>query len=214
VLEDLMEEADPGVAAACRARLEAGAAEGVELRAARLQARPRGFARLLAADLARTWGDRIRANPGEFPRSLREDLERVEAVPAERLEADRADLEEFRRRAAAALAGVEVAAAPTTPEAAPDRERQSTAVSVRFTRLFNALDWPAISLPCGRDGEGRPRALQLAAPPEHLGALCAAARHLGPPGPSGGLGGPETPQPTTRRAGLMADGGEVDVEVE
>lgn len=67
-------------------------------------------------------------------------------------------------------------ACPTVPIAAPDRGDERTATSVRFTRIFNALDWPAFSLPCGTDGEGRPIGVQLASPPDRLDRLFAAAR--------------------------------------
>ncbi len=179
VLEDLMEESDPAVSAACRGLLAAASeGPGFELRPARIEWRARGYARLIAADLERAWGGEIDRRPADFPDSIREDVARVRRVRPDQLERDRRDLAEGRASAARELAGVDVVASPTTPVAAPDRDAERTAVSVRFTRLYNALDWPALSVPCGRDPEGRPIGIQLAAPPARLGALVAAALRL------------------------------------
>jgi Asp-tRNA(Asn)/Glu-tRNA(Gln) amidotransferase A subunit family amidase len=61
---------------------------------------------------------------------------------------------------------------------APDRDAEDVGVSTSFTRLFNALNWHALSLPAGRDGAGRPIAVQVAAPPPRLGAALAVAQRL------------------------------------
>ena len=46
----------------------------------------------------------------------------------------------------------------------------------RNTKPFNGLGWPAISLPCGRDADGLPVGLQLAAAPGEDWRLLALAQ--------------------------------------
>jgi Asp-tRNA(Asn)/Glu-tRNA(Gln) amidotransferase A subunit family amidase len=76
------------------------------------------------------------------------------------------------------FAGVDAVLCPTVPVPAPDRDAESVGVSTSFTRLFNALNWHAVSLPAGRDDAGRPIAVQVAAPPPRLTAMLAVARAL------------------------------------
>jgi aspartyl-tRNA(Asn)/glutamyl-tRNA(Gln) amidotransferase subunit A len=86
--------------------------------------------------------------------------------------------EEFaaaRLRLAERFAPFDVLASPTVPEPVPLADDEDVAVSTRFTRIFNVLDWPAVSLPVGSDEAGMPVGLQLASPPEKLGLLLATA---------------------------------------
>ena len=76
------------------------------------------------------------------------------------------------------VAGLSAVICPTVPISAPDREDESTAVSTRFTRIFNALNWPAFSIPAGGDDQGRPIAIQVAAPPSRTLALIELARRV------------------------------------
>jgi aspartyl-tRNA(Asn)/glutamyl-tRNA(Gln) amidotransferase subunit A len=75
----------------------------------------------------------------------------------------------------AALAGLDVLVAPTTPMAATTvgasevlirGERQPVRASlIRFTRPFNASGHPAASIPCGFTGDGLPIGLQIVGRP-------------------------------------------------
>jgi Asp-tRNA(Asn)/Glu-tRNA(Gln) amidotransferase A subunit family amidase len=50
---------------------------------------------------------------------------------------------------------------PTVPIAVPTVAAEEVATSTRFTRIFNALGWPGMSLPCGADDHGRPVGLHV-----------------------------------------------------
>jgi aspartyl-tRNA(Asn)/glutamyl-tRNA(Gln) amidotransferase subunit A len=177
LLDDLFDEADPGTATVC----ERHAAPLVRSRD-RLRWRPDGFGRVLAAELARSWGDDVEREGEEL---YSEDVRRSVAV-GRRLgdAAYREALEAFTRDCVAAsrrLAAHPIVASPTVPGPVPnaggpgDVERDT-----RFTRIFSALGWAAISLPAGEDTLGRPVGLQLAAPPGCEAGLFAAAAALEP----------------------------------
>ncbi len=64
---------------------------------------------------------------------------------------------------------------PTTPAGAPrigqktveinGRAEDVRLVATRFVRAINMMGWPALSMPCGTDGEGLPLGLQIIGPP-------------------------------------------------
>jgi len=94
------------------------------------------------------------------------DVEASRALPAiDYLEA-RAKLAEAQRRCAAAAAGYDIllcASAPCAPVRidGPDKTRRMNAL----TKPFNALGWPALSLPAGVDRDGLPLGIQVVGPP-------------------------------------------------
>jgi aspartyl-tRNA(Asn)/glutamyl-tRNA(Gln) amidotransferase subunit A len=76
-------------------------------------------------------------------------------------------LEEYRERAAEAIAGLDLLVTPTLAFVAPPAfsdDRDLREALIRFTYPFNALGWPALALPCGPAEHGLPASLQLAAP--------------------------------------------------
>ncbi len=115
--------------------------------------------------------------------------------------ADYLQAERFRAHLGARVAEVfdrvDVIAGPTMPLTAwktgersvtiGGREESVLAVSWRLTYPWNLLGLPAISLPCGSDGEGLPIGLQIAGPAlgeaAVLRAAAAAERALGGPMP-------------------------------
>ena len=83
--------------------------------------------------------------------------------------------EQVRAEVAAALAGVDVLAVPTTPFTAPPFDAYGLIVdgdevpidlaAIRNCAIFNQAGTPAVSLPCAADGDGLPIGLQLVALP-------------------------------------------------
>jgi Asp-tRNA(Asn)/Glu-tRNA(Gln) amidotransferase A subunit family amidase len=179
LLADLLEASEADVAGACeRAGALLSGERGVELREARLEWRADGFGAALAYELAETWGERVDAEPSRFSELIRGTVEFGRGGGRARHDAAVASLSAARRSLARRFAGFHAVMCPTVPAPAPDRDAESVRVSTAFTRLFNALNWHAISLPAGRDGDGRPMAVQLAAPPPRLAHALALARRL------------------------------------
>lgn len=176
-LDDLFDAAAAPVAGACDDALAAIEGRHV-IEATQLAWRPAGFGRLLAADLAATWGEQIASDPGRFTAAILASAQLGRQVG----EAERRDIlasfQRARRSLGRRLGALSVVASPTVPHAVPRAGEESVDDSTRFTRPFNALGWAAISIPAGRDGDGLPVGLQLAAPPAHLGALWRAAEAI------------------------------------
>jgi aspartyl-tRNA(Asn)/glutamyl-tRNA(Gln) amidotransferase subunit A len=179
LLADLVEASEPSVARACREASALLAAErGIELREERLEWRAGGFGKALAFELAETWGERVDADPARFTELIRGTVDFGRRTGRDEYENALARITSARRGLVRRFAGVDAFLCPTTPVPTPDRDAETVAVSTSFTRLFNALNWHALSLPAGRDGAGRPIAVQVAAPPPRLGAALAVARRL------------------------------------
>jgi aspartyl-tRNA(Asn)/glutamyl-tRNA(Gln) amidotransferase subunit A len=79
----------------------------------------------------------------------------------------------IRRRWMAHFEQVDLLCTPAQPAAAP---LLGAGASVAFTNPFNALGWPAISVPAGVNEAGLPLAIQLVAKPWDEATLLAAAR--------------------------------------
>ena len=179
LLADLIEESDAVVAAVCNGASALLAAEGdVEVREQPLEWRADGFGIALAYELAQTWGERVDAQPSRFTELVRGTVDFGRRCGRTKHEQAIARLSAARRRLAQRFAGFDAVLCPTVPVPAPDREAESVSVSTAFTRLFNALNWNALSLPAGSDSTGRPIAVQVAAPPPGLASALAAARRL------------------------------------
>jgi aspartyl-tRNA(Asn)/glutamyl-tRNA(Gln) amidotransferase subunit A len=174
LLDDLFEEADPATAAVCEELTAA-----VDRTGERLDWRPSGFGRVLAAELARTWGDAVDREPALFT----EDVRRSVAFGRELDDGSYCEaLDSFTRAcrdAAGRLSMHEVVASPTVPGPVPlAGDPPDVGRDTRFTRIFSALGWAAVSLPAGHDSDGRPVGLQLAASPGREAALFAVAAAL------------------------------------
>lgn len=169
VLEDLFVGADESVQAMCREALEVA---GLALAQAEADWYPQGFGRILSIEVARTWGQRVEDAPGLFTSDIQASVAygREQDSAAER--AARRALAAGRRAVTGRLARYDVVAAPTFSDPVPDIGAPLSVDRATFnTRIFSALGWPAIAIPCGIDGEGRPASVQLAARPGSLGAL-------------------------------------------
>jgi aspartyl-tRNA(Asn)/glutamyl-tRNA(Gln) amidotransferase subunit A len=173
-LDDLFESADPEVADPAARALDALAGRHL-VTGTRLEWSAPGLGRLFAAELHRTWGARIEAEPARFTTEVRASAGRGATVDDDRLSDVANGLRRVRRQLRHRLGAFDVVASPTVPHATPAAGGEAVDACTRFTRPFNALGWPAISIPCGVDGRGLPVGLQLAAPPGRLPALLRAA---------------------------------------
>jgi aspartyl-tRNA(Asn)/glutamyl-tRNA(Gln) amidotransferase subunit A len=178
LLGDLLDESEAPVAEACRAalaRLHPGETDVAEVA---LDWRPRGLGAAFAYELAQSWGARADREPERFPRLVHETIEFGRRSGPEAHGRALSEFAAARSRLRRRLRGFDVLACPTVPVPAPRREAETVAVSTRFTRVFNALDWPAVSVPVDAVDGGAPVAIQLAGVPSRLDAVIEAARRL------------------------------------
>ena len=156
VLSDLFEAADPAVIKTLDGVLAKLKAAGLRLESVSLDWRAPGFGLLLAVEFATAWGARADAAPERFPSPILSAIERAREVPAARYRAARDELGRARRKLEHRLGGYGALLSPTVPTAVPSVQDENVATSTRFTRIFSALGWPAISVPAGHDPAGRP----------------------------------------------------------
>ena len=178
VLSDLFEHSDDKVAAACERVLQGLQGSGARLEPLELGWRAQGLGIALAWELASVWGERVDAEPDRFSPVIRDTIAFGRSRGAAAYEEAVAGIARARERVRRRVAGLSAVVCPTVPIPAPDREHESTDVSTRFTRIFNALNWPAFSIPAGADDQGRPIAIQVAAPPSRTLALIEVARRV------------------------------------
>ena len=124
---------------------------------------------------------------GENVRGKIEDSLRVTDAEAAAAECERA---EYRERVAEAVGELDLLLTPTVPFVAPSADVDELAIragGISLTYPFSSLGWPALALPCGREGDGLPVSVQLAAPQGTDARVLAAGRllesRLGPNGP-------------------------------
>jgi Asp-tRNA(Asn)/Glu-tRNA(Gln) amidotransferase A subunit family amidase len=170
LIEDLVELADPVVAAAVEEAARALAATGAELVGVRLELQPPpGMGKVLATELNGAWGDRVRAEPELYDDEVKASIAYAERLSDEDRASARRQLGEGRGRLERRLAGCSVALSPTLPWPAPPQDgHPSIAEMTSCTRPFNALGWAALSLP---SEPATPIGIQLAAPAAELGSL-------------------------------------------
>lgn len=176
ILTDLFEAADPAVFTVCEGmvrRLEQG---GVQVEEARLDWWAPGFGLLLAVEFAASWGQRAAAEPERFPSEILSAIERAQTIAPARHDEVRAELMAARSALRRRLARFAAVLSPTVPVPVPTVEEEDVATSTRFTRIFSALGWPALSVPCGSDTAGRPVGMQIASARDLSAAVDVAMR--------------------------------------
>jgi aspartyl-tRNA(Asn)/glutamyl-tRNA(Gln) amidotransferase subunit A len=113
--------------------------------------------------------------------NVRAKLERCLRVTDAELEAATRRLEDYREQAAEALAGLDLLITPTLAFVAPPAfsdDLELREPMIRFTYPFNALGWPALSLPCGPAEDGLPASVQIVAPSSEDARVIAAGTLL------------------------------------
>lgn len=123
----------------------------------------------LFAEFAESYGDNVRTK-----------VERCLAVTDADYRRSLQARETLRQRAEASLEGLDLVLTPTLGSVAsllPVDDLEIREATIRLTIPFNALGWPALSLPCGPAEDGLPASLQIAGKPG-LDALVLAVGEL------------------------------------
>lgn len=171
VITEFFEEADGNVGSRCEAVLGELGAHRVQLEPFEIGWRAKGLGIVLACELASNWGARVDADPDRYPEIILDTIQFGRSKGSLAYETAMAEIERARARLRRRCSGLTAVVCPTVPISAPDRDREETEISTRFTRVFNALGWPAFSIPAGTDSDGRPIGIQAAAPPSSLEGL-------------------------------------------
>lgn len=113
----------------------------------------------------------LESRPGDYTENVRLRLEMGRYILAEDYVRAQAGRQVLTREVRDALSGRDGLLLPSMPVPATrlgvptitigDREESVRNVTLRLTQLFNITGHPAISMPCGRTGEGLPVGLQL-----------------------------------------------------
>jgi aspartyl-tRNA(Asn)/glutamyl-tRNA(Gln) amidotransferase subunit A len=204
------EGVDPGVADVIQGTLqtlEGGGAVLIEIAAPDMEVASAAATAILMAEASATHLSQLRRDPEAYGEDVRQRLLVGLAIPAERY----VRAQEVRRRLAAdwidrVFSKVDVVTTPTVLIPAPPIGEETTAVGgkpyntrallTRLTNPFNALGFPALSVPCGF-ARGLPMGLQVVGPPmqeERVLAVGAAYERLRGPFPI-----PDHFMPETRR---------------
>ncbi len=103
------------------------------------------------------------AHPERFGSDVRERLERGAAMKATEYIAELQRCKDMTREIGEVLREVDVLVSPTTPVAAPTIDHGDLQkVLGRYTRVYNYVGVPALSLPSGFDARGLPIGLMVA----------------------------------------------------
>jgi aspartyl-tRNA(Asn)/glutamyl-tRNA(Gln) amidotransferase subunit A len=118
-------------------------------------------------------------DPARYDPAAVADVEEARSLPAIDYVRALRELASARRRCAAAATGYDILLCATAPCApvpidGPDKTRRMNAL----TKPFNALRWPALSLPAGLDRDGLPLGLQVVGLPGSDAAVLRAAAAL------------------------------------
>ena len=176
LLSDLLAGSDSGVRACCE---QAAARLGTDfkLEPVELNWDAKGFGLVLACEFEALWGERVDRDPERFPELAAEMVRSARKAGPAGFAAVSSALIGERDRVERRLGGFDAFLSPTVPVPAPDREQESVAESTRFTRIFSALGWPALSLPAGEAG-GRPIGIQVSALPSRFDEMLEVAVEL------------------------------------
>ncbi len=174
-LEDLFAAAGPETMSVCDRAAEV-LGEVADVESHRLDWKPPGIGRLLAAELDRTWGPSIAADESPFSADVRASAEIGREIDEDELTALHARLALERERISGQMARFDVVASPCAVGPPPKLGQGSVREASMLTRPFNALGWPAVTIPVGPDRDGFPAGLQLAAPPDRLGSVLSLAK--------------------------------------
>jgi aspartyl-tRNA(Asn)/glutamyl-tRNA(Gln) amidotransferase subunit A len=175
VLTDLFAASDPAVAEACARILPELEAAGMILEEVQLAWSAPGFGLLLAVEFVEAWAATAAREPERFPPRILDAIERGRTIDPNRYRKVRSELVEARLALSARLRRFSALVSPTIPVPVPRAEEEAVETSTRFTRIFNALGWPALSVPCGRDDRGRPVGMQIASAHDVPSAVAVAA---------------------------------------
>ncbi|HUY08956.1 MAG TPA: amidase [Candidatus Dormibacteraeota bacterium] len=137
-------------------------------------------------EMWRVHGMRVRSNPTHYGASTLRKFQQASATTRSAYEAARRRRDELLPSVWAAYMGVDALLSPATPHVAPlasdsylsDRDGQIGVPWAVFTRAFNLIGAPALSLPCGWSRDGLPIGLQLSAPPRADRVLLATAAEV------------------------------------
>src|SRR5690606_10709326 len=167
------QEADAEVVAAVRAAAEVLASLGAIVEEGELsgaEAAQDHLMPIIYADAADYHRERLERDPERFGRDVRKRLRPGLGLRAIDYARSLRWLEGWRRRVEQLFAGrCDLVLTPTMPCTAPPSEPDDDVIAVstrlsRFTWLWPAAGVPALSVPCGFDGQGLPIGLQLAGP--------------------------------------------------
>ncbi len=173
MISDLFADSDAEVAGVCRTAIEGA---GIEVEPVTLGWSAPGFGLLLAAEFAAAWAERVTDEPERFPSDIHQAIDRARDIDPARLQAVRDELARTRSDLKGRLDRFSALLSPTVPTAVPTVEAENVATSTRFTRIFSALGWPAISVPCGSDDAGRPVGMHVTGSRGLASLLAVAAR--------------------------------------
>lgn len=176
ILTDLFEASEPEVSAVGHALLEAVPAAEMSFVPVRLDWRAPGFGRLLAAEFEREWGRPILGSPERFPSEIVDTIERARSLTETQLQQTWSELERDRLVLEARVSDFSALVCPTVPTTVPRVDAERVETSTRFTRIFSALRWSALSIPCGSDGPARLVGLQIVSAQSLAAAVSVAER--------------------------------------
>jgi len=168
---------DEGLAAwrAALARLERDGATLVPLAAPELEPLRHAAAAILRVEATAYHTRVLRERPGDLGDFIRQRLLVAFAYGPDAFTRAQQIRAAARKTCEGWFEQVDLVSTPTVPGAAPPL---GVPAETRFTQPFNALGWPAISMPSGRDVTGMPLSIQLVARPWADSLVLRAARAL------------------------------------